>query len=848
MRSGHAKRGLPIEEALEVALAAEGDQELVRLLVSANRSERKKCAAVVRSWANRSPAEVSERLGAKGVARVGVACLASLPIAELRTAHFIPVGAEDELVEVAGARPDLEALVRHLCCGPGRRDFRIGWRLIVEKGAPHPDDDRFWHRLVDCLLDGAQMVRLLQRAASPSAEQPGTLALELLTREVPHLQRLLAEELLEALRRPAALGADLRGNAAQRIKDFIEVLRQLYDQGELERGPLFGAILDGLAAGGSPPRDSGLLDLYRHLAPTREETCGFAPRWVNLLRAKQASTAAYALEILASLPLADRPADLLRELRPLLGGRLKSAALTALRLLDAATATDPEALASVVEALAHDNPEVQGAAIAILERHPTRAPQLAAAARPFRDRLGSALGARLDRLLGTDSDARLVPTETEATSPSPAERALHPVADLDELLFIAMDLLVGGPASEDPLEVERALDGISRLCGEPCSASRVAPVLTALDRARNLSGPQRSVLRALVGWLTEREIHPAYGYSVDDFLHHRAVAVARRTRAKRGAPLLALPTDRSGLVDPAALVARARARQSLGLEPDLLDAAQAMLRLSDTGRSAALAEAEALAGELGAAIRYALGGAEEVGASAALWVAAARARAPEGDDPDVEARHPGSGPDAGLAVRFESKRGVLYRVWAGAAAPIPENQSLLALPKSPPSAWELPSVALHYDRCGSDEATIRASALVRPGHLEPFFASGVRAITLANQARPERAYFEPLLSLRTALGPAARHLLLAGLASQEPGKRLIALEVMVKAVADGRLQAPALAESIGDRLLDPKLVGRWTKALAEVARTSPEHRAFIGQLSAALPAREDGRPVFAALI
>lgn len=842
MKSSRSKRGQAIEEALETALLAEEERELRSLLLNVTAAERKKCAAVLRSWATKTPAEIREGLGARGPHRVALVSLATLPIAELRS---VPIVEDDApLVEIAAARPDLEALVRHLCCATSSWNWRLGWRLIVEKDAPRPEDDRFWQRLVDCLLQGARAAGM--SSGNGPAQGAPRLALDVLETQVPYLRRVLEQEILETLRRPVALGADLGGDAPRRIKDFIELMRLLYLQGELPRGELFGAILDGLAAGGSPLRDAALLELYRHLSPTPEELRAFAPRFLGLLRAKHPSTAAYALETLAALPLADRPRELLAELGPILGGRLKAAALTALGLLDAAAERDPEALSLVAQALAHENAAVQGAALAILERHPTRAAEQAAVARPFRDRLGTSLADRLDRLLGPPGEARVgLPSETVA--PPRAPSLLSPVADHDELLLLTMDLLVGGPASLDPLEVERALDGISRLCGDACSPARVAPILQALEGGRRLSGVQRCVARAVEAWLTEGEIHPGYGFSIVDFFRHRAVAVARRARARRPAPLLALPTDRSGLLEPGALVVRARAWQSLGLEPDHLDAAQALLRLSDAGRSAALGEARSLGGELGAVIRYALGAEEAVGPTAALWIAAARARAPGDDAPEVEARHPGSGPDGGSAARFQSTGGALFRLWAGAAEAIGENQSLLRLPRAPQHVWDLPSVALHYDHCGLDEGAIRASALVRPGHLEPFFASGVRAMTLANQARPERAYLEPLLSWPTTLGPAARHLLLVGLASQEPSKRLIAVEAMAKAVSEGRLDAAALAESIGARLFDRKLAGRWTKAFAEVARTSPAHRAFIARLNSVLPPRDDGAQVFAAL-
>ena len=87
------------------------------------------------------------------------------------------------------------------------------------------------------------------------------------------------------------------------------------------------------------------------------------------------------------------------------------------------------------------------------------------------------------------------------------------------------------------------------------------------------------------------------------------------------------------------VVERARA---LAGEPDLEDAIQSLLRLAPDARAEALRRAGKVAGEFGEALRHALGGkVRAIGPTAALWVAAARAReraVREGgerlDDPD----------------------------------------------------------------------------------------------------------------------------------------------------------------------------------------------------------------------
>ena len=133
------------------------------------------------------------------------------------------------------------------------------------------------------------------------------------------------------------------------------------------------------------------------------------------------------------------------------------------------------------------------------------------------------------------------------------------------------------------------------------------------------------------------------------FLSARVREVAEAVAVGRPFVSLAAPTHAGGWIDPAVLV---EATREPAQPPSTLDLVAAILRLAPDGRDAALASAAGLTGESGAVVRYALGGDESIGETAPWWVAAARVRAPGVDDPAVERRHPGLGPDAGLAARI----------------------------------------------------------------------------------------------------------------------------------------------------------------------------------------------------
>jgi hypothetical protein len=146
------------------------------------------------------------------------------------------------------------------------------------------------------------------------------------------------------------------------------------------------------------------------------------------------------------------------------------------------------------------------------------------------------------------------------------------VADADELADVLAPRLEGVP---DAVGVERALDGIARLCGAP-----LAPELAPLVPRARRRGAEDPCARALLAWAGDPVPPLATAPLWDAGRHHRcfelrrADEVARRAAARRPAARLALPTDTTGRVDPAVLDARYAAAG----EVDPVDLQQAELR------------------------------------------------------------------------------------------------------------------------------------------------------------------------------------------------------------------------------------------------------------------------------
>ena len=116
----------------------------------------------------------------------------------------------------------------------------------------------------------------------------------------------------------------------------------------------------------------------------------------------------------------------------------------------------------------------------------------------------------------------------------------------------------------------------------------------------------------------------------------RTVAMAHAICARTPCLQLSAPTHRCFWIDPRVLVERSKEAAKDGMALlGVADQILALLRLAPDRRPEALTAARGIDGEWGAALRYALGGDAGPGKTHALWVAAARARAPFDEDRTV---------------------------------------------------------------------------------------------------------------------------------------------------------------------------------------------------------------------
>jgi hypothetical protein len=245
---------------------------------------------------------------------------------------------------------------------------------------------------------------------------------------------------------------------------------------------------------------------------------------------------------------------------------------------------------------------------------------------------------------------------------------------------------------------------------------------------------------------------------------------------------------------------------------------------------------ERLKGELAGAACYALGSERPAfGNTAAVWVAAARARDPLADDPLVEKRFSDLGPGGGTAARYQWRFRPESFTYSGTTYHFVRYR-LQVEPKLPKKVVrDLPSVLMNrlpeYSSSG-DSAQIRWHGSLWPAGREAHLVRGTRL--LANNVDWSEAewgnktYLEPLLDADEPLGELARTALCLGLSAKEPGEHTLAADVLAAAISDGRVDGQCLAPTLAKLLTTADIKpGRWGKVFGDVARISPLHAHIV---------------------
>jgi hypothetical protein len=618
---------------------------------------------------------------------------------------------------------------------------------------------------------------------------------------------------------------------------------------------------------------------HEALKPTPDERVARVAVYLRLLRSPIPATVSMSVAALKEVQKAGRldGGQLLGHVAPALAARAAGTTGAALRLVDGAVRAEPKlagrAALVATEALVHASADVQAAALTLIDRVAAGPDEdLAAALERRRDDVAASLRPRFEALAGrvapvsragpidgpvSPDRPEIAPAEQSSASSVPLDpfaslQPIQPIQTLPDLVeAIAHVLETAGP----PDELERVLDGIARLSSQrpPDFERLVAPVrrraeriLAGLDertRARfggYLPLEVRVNIAALVAaWTsgTEPEFGPQWKIGLARFVAGRIAEVAHWAAAQTGEPMLAAPTYSGGWIEPAALVERLAGRLESGRTEESwfhLDLLQAMLRLLPRGRSEALAAARHLDGEPAMALRYALGDDVPIGPTAALWVAAARCRNPEGDDAAVEAAHPRLGSGGASAGVFA----MVHHSGRIASAAIHADPPVDDFRLDMPTVMLAVSEAYSYS-AAEGKALVDWLRFVWPQSRRSWFAAA--ALIMAQNIDwweaqwPNRLRLEPLFEPWTTIGTEAALLIAVTLQAKDPGERGLAVEAATALLADGRLTVQAVegaysnladltgAEAVSKyphRMLKPQ---RFAVSMGQIASASPAH-------------------------
>jgi hypothetical protein len=688
-----------------------------------------------------------------------------------------------------------------------------------------------------------------------------------------------------------------------------EALKVLSDEGRLDRQGLLDASLDALNRGFSQYRAGWFSRFHESLSPAIDERIHCSGRYLDPLASPIGPTVSLAMTALKAIDNVGRldAEEVIAHIEPALHVKTAATVKSAIHLLAKAAKFNPRVRCKVLRlaaiGLEHSKSEIQTAALNLIEHNATALDEASRAAiaerleivvAPLRSRVQTLLGhsgaishagkfeddaatlrhramslpADLRRLAGVDKALAALNGEVAdiARAPfngmdiprlDPAKR-IEPIATFESLVD---ESLIAIEHPDDLDRVEKVLAGALRFAADRPSNARqlLAPLAKSLKRFRiasqgELATPRGSIFVVLSALLDDEPAQIAVG---DDnpcaVILLRSMAMAAAIRGRQQIMQLSVPTHAGHWIDPLILVERSLARPAndtpvlLGLADQIL----ALLRLAPDRRASALKAATIIEDEWGAALRYALGGDEPIGTTKPLWVAAARARAPFGDDVLIAELTGLSAPGLDLAPSFAyttlRRQGGWLQIGLSGGSntkPVgfgkdgytfmPPRSSVPATPERcfPTRALADPAALGRLDTYVLSDGRHRASwgaSPLWPQNPEPVFALSALAACMVDGNNYVKPANEPLaeglkviLNPDVPAGPMALLMLCRGLNAIDKATGQATVDALIALIEDGRIDGRQLGEAMHQLLMSGLVVAkRWPDRLRDVARSSP---------------------------
>lgn len=722
------------------------------------------------------------------------------------------------------------------------------WRLALDGALPRPTCEAYLLGMADRAAWGPQ----------PSLADMVLRDPAILTVDLPALLDLPGGV-------PRIVRRDMAAGASPGRLTWVPVLNAHFPPGHPIRDRILDQLLDLLTGDLSSTDAARLHKFLDKLAPTPGELAARRRALFALVAHRVPGVVSYSIRVLARLGRANLipPAELVDAVEPALQASAKSTATTALAIVALALRRDPRvqrrALERFATAVAHPNSEVQVAAIEAAAPHLVAHPDIAAHLNELLPELSATAGQCLRAALphqpaaeppapavGLDDlvrQAEKFPPEVARTcglaaavaavrqgGEPPAVRVrpwaaagatgIRPVSGVDELIGVLLRVIDGRGGIVD---LERALDGLASIGPRwpDDFGRRVGPLVARVNQHFERDAPDwgerpsGDMCLLVASWIQpERGAGPAHPITTPGtWLTGRIREVALGLGDPDPQPLLSLPTDQRGWIDPAVLVKRASAAGGMIKRP--IDTAVALARLTPPGRAAALHQAANLPGAQGRAIRAALGGDDD--RSALPDVVAGVIGWLRGDAHDDLPHMIGAAERDEPPRRTSQELAIEVNKQLLGMPPVVDADGVPAMDFSDLPAYREMRAAYAYE-CAQRYAPDWAATLWPGDHRWLWRVDATTAAALRLLLDPHEPV--PPEALVAAIRQASR---------EKPEERTLAVDIIVQTVGDARVTSTELARALHTTVEGAASVtsARLVTLLRESAAASALHRAAV---------------------
>jgi len=645
-----------------------------------------------------------------------------------------------------------------------------------------------------------------------------------------------------------SLAASDKYRAAE--KTWSANLLILSEQNLVSRERLLSESLKALSRDFAQFRSGWFSRFHEALNPSIEERTTRAEAYLALLSSQIPPTVTFTLKALSAVNKAGvLPINsFLEKVSPALEARAKTTVKATLKLLkdigNRHTEKSTEVARLAALALIHEAADIQIIALELIEKFGKKEDeQLIRSLEQNAEVVAASLKPRLESWLGINADASAMNVENEASGFDKADlkpyiaEDITPITTEEDLVEQFLLLLEN---NNDPIEIERLLNGLSRL-----GSSQPADFLTLISPLKKRA--QQIIKRPspIKTWSSINYVQYylavlalSYVNGTNEFpnnelelLHsgqdktstlltafcQRIKDIAHHLEQQYTGPLLSAPSHGRAFIYPQQLIARYQQLSASNVPMSILEQVLAILRLDIRGEQGLDINTDN--DEFLAAVAFALGRTVNIGSTVALWIAAARVRNPAGNESELIDKFGELGPDAAECVRYSSQV-IKHEGYSWYELKLKFSPALV----QPVPLEHLTSLFLSDFSCGYEENLVQWCRTIRPGNLEAFFAEGAKVLDIdtSESQHQVQAYFEPLLEPDVPMQEMALLLIACGLGCSEIALRALASEIVIVGLNDRRLSIPELANTMAG-LIDSGYikVSRWTKALTDIAAASP---------------------------